>query len=247
MEWCSGHVAVAVIVLLLTGTGLRIGYRFMVERPERDEVQYAAIVDQAAAEGIETLSFHAQRLMIYCGVVLKKAGVESETGLRGVNFSASLLWLVVVFFLGRSFFRSDKAGLIALTLAVFNPYSIRISGQILREPLYLLIFSGGIFCALQILRGKQMIFFSALLGVLTVAGGWARIEGWEMLAWMPLALLFHFLQLRHRRCRVDKKRITAGCITYLCALCAAGSILLSVSPDYAYSLQNKAIACFRIK
>lgn len=239
MEWCTRHAGITVLVLLVIGMGLRIGYRFIVDRPERDEITYIACVEKAAVSGIESLNDPSQRLLVYVGVWLQKAGVDSELGLRCFNLTCSFLWLGMIYIIGKNIFLSEKAGICCLILAVFNPYTIRMAGQVLREPLYLLLFTVGFHCSVQIVRGWRMVFFAFLLGAITVLAAWTRIEGAEMLSWLPLALLIYSVGTMHTSGRLRWKPLLCCCAAYLLSLCGMGMVLFSVSPDYAAGFASK--------
>lgn len=192
MDWCGQHVVVTVLILLVIGMGLRIGYRGMVDRPDRDEITYISWVEEASEQN-HVSSPEMQHILIYAGVLMDKLGIDIEWGLRCFNLICSLLWLCMIYILGQTVFNSPRIGLICLTLAVFNPYTIRLAGQVMREPFYLLLFSVALFCAIQIIRDTGTMRFSILLGILPVLGVFCRYEAFELLLLMPLAVFFRLM------------------------------------------------------
>ena len=97
MAWCGKHAGITVLILLVIGMGLRIGYRGMVDRPDRDEITYMKMIEAFA------ITDHAppqvlQPSLIYVGGALYHWGVNIESGLRIFNLTCSLLWLFMMYF-----------------------------------------------------------------------------------------------------------------------------------------------------
>ncbi len=232
MDWCGRYVGLTVFLLLLVGTGLRLGYQGMVERSERDESFYIT-----KAEKWEDLSEDDPTrypLLVHVGLLIDRLGFDVESGLRCFNLCCSGLWLYMMYQLGKAVFSSKNIGLICLALAVFNPYTIRIGAAVLREPLYLLVFSCGLFCATQIVRGVGILRYAALLGLLTILGLWSRAEGAEMQILMPLAVVFRAIAMWDAKIKRPggKLRLAGGILLYLLTLGAAGVALYSFCPRY---------------
>ncbi|MDD3228949.1 MAG: hypothetical protein PHE09_06980 [Oscillospiraceae bacterium] len=223
VDWCGRHVGLTVIILLLIGMGLRVGYRGMVDRPERDELTYLAMIETSVLE--DHVTPDAQRTLIFVGTSVTKLGGDPEFWLRCFNLSCSLLWLFMIFFLGKTTTSSSLVGLCCLCLATFNPYSIRLSGQVMREPLYLLIFTYSLFCAIEIVRGKRLFLYSALLGPLTILGVWSREEGMELSVLMPLALLFYGINLKRAQKTRQWPRLLSAFLLYAFSLGSSMMIL----------------------
>ncbi len=243
-DFCGRHRGWTLWLLLILGTALRIGYIGMVDHIGRDERTYVACIEHAAANGFETLPPNAQRLMVYSGMWLKKAGVKPVAGMRIFNIASSVLWLVTVFFLGCAVFHSSGAGSVCLALAAFEPVTIRISGMILREPLHLLLFTFALLCAVRIVRGARLRLFCALLGVVSALAAWSRLEGWEMIYWMPLALGFYVFGNGRRELRARRTALT-GALLYLGALSVSWLLIFSASPDYFRGISLKTQAIIR--
>jgi asparagine N-glycosylation enzyme membrane subunit Stt3 len=102
----------------------------------------------------------------------------------------AMLWVWVIFFLCRDIFDSDKAGLLGMALAAFNPYSVRMACQILREPLYILLFTMSLWCTVRLIKSEKVNFFyPAFIGVMTILGFYTRFEGVEIALFVPLAAI----------------------------------------------------------
>lgn len=221
-----------------------MGYRGFVEHPARDEMTYLSWVQKLSKNDISSLpTMH--RALIYIGILIENIGFDVELGLRIFNIACALLWLLMMYLLGRTIFASSKAGLICLTLAVFNPYMIQISGQIMREPLYLLVFSAGLFCAVQIVLDVGTLCYASLLAPLTVLGIWSRDEGAEMLLLMIGAMIFRGILIRHdsRRSPAGRRLVAAG-VLYLLVLGISATLLLHFCPELTTAFRQNALLVY---
>ncbi len=245
MAWCGKHAGITVLILLVIGMGLRIGYRGMVDRPDRDEITYMKMIEAFA------ITDHAppqvlQPSLIYVGGALYHWGVNIESGLRIFNLTCSLLWLFMMYLLGRAIFNSSVAGIASLILAVFNPYTIRISGQIMREPLYLLIISVCLFCAVHIIRGNKIFFHSTLLGLLSILGIISRNEGIELLIIMPLAAVFYAFSIFNSVNRKQQYfKLICGFASYIVILMSLLSALYVIYPGYEKEFKDKLLHSYK--
>lgn len=245
MDWCGKHVGAALLILLVIGMGLRVGYRGMVDRPERDEVAYVRMVEDFVDANSDTRQ-NLQPTLIYVGGALHYLGFDIVCGLRCFNLICSLLWLFMMYLLGKGIFASAKAGLVCLLLAAFNPSAIRIAGQIMREPLYLLLTSICLFCAIQLIRHKKIFLNSVLLGILSVLGLATRYEGVELLAVMPLALIFSGFYAFHTGRLKQKYILLISCLAiYLIALLTLFTTLHIIFPGYGETIKNKFLQNYK--
>lgn len=239
MDWCGKHVRVTVLILLVIGMGLRVGYRGMVDRPERDEVTYIHMIEDFINVNSNTKQ-NLQPALIYVGSALHYLGMDVVSGLRCFNLICSLLWLLMMYLVGKAIFSSSNAGLACLTVAVFNPYTIRISGQIMREPLYLLILSVCLFCAIQLIRNNKMFFCSIGLGLLSVLGLVSRHEGLELLVIMPLAVIFSgFYAFRTGRLKQKYIELISCLAIYLIVLSTLFTTLYITYPEFGETIKYK--------
>lgn len=245
MDWCGKHVGVTIIVLLVIGIGLRIGYRGMVDRPDRDEITYVNMIENFMDADSNTRQ-DLQSTLVYVGGVLYYLDWDVVLGLRCFNLICSLFWLFMMYLLGKAIFSSSNAGLVCLTVAVFNPYTIRISGQIMREPLYLLILSVCLFCAIQLIRNNKMFLYSILLGILSVLGLVSRHEGVELLIVMPLAAIFSGFYAFHSGRRKQKYIELIGCfVIYLIVLLTLFTTLHITYPEFGETIKDKFLQHYK--
>ncbi len=245
MDWSGKHVGITVLILLLIGMGLRIGYRGMVDRPDRDEITYISIVEDFINVNSNTKQ-NLQPALIYVGSALHYLGFDIACGLRCFNLICSLLWLFMMYLLGKVIFDSAKAGLACLLVAVFNPYTIRIAGQIMREPLYLLLFSFCLFCAIQLIRYKKIFFHSILLSILSVLGLVSRHEGLELLVVMPLAVIFSGFYAFHTGYLKQKYIELISCMAiYLIVLSTLFTTLYITYPGFGETIKDKFLQNYK--
>lgn len=238
LTWSGRHISLSILLLLIIGMALRITYREMLDRLERDEIIYIQLTEIASAAN-GNASERYLPLLIHVGVMLNKIGINVESGLRCFNFFCSFLWLVCMYLLGQAVFNSSKAGLLCLALVVFNPYTIRLAGQIMREPLYLLFFTGVMLCAVKIVRGTNIISCSTVAGILTIGGAWSRFEGCELLFIIPLGYCFHYVWAKRSTRLPQRRQLVFGIICYLLVLGVAGTALLIYQPRLVVRWQQK--------
>ena len=106
----------------------------------------------------------------------------------------AMLWVLAMFFLCQDIFDDNKAGLLGMSFAAFNPYSVRMACQILREPLYILLFTLSLWCAVRVIRIKGgNLLYPVIIGILTIFGFYARAEGLEIILFLPLAVIIILL------------------------------------------------------
>lgn len=245
MDWSGKHVGVTVLILLLIGMGLRIGSRGMVDRPDRDEITYISIVEDFINVNSNTKQ-NLQPALIYVGSALHYLGFDIACGLRCFNLICSLLWLFIMYLLGKVIFASAKAGLACLLLATFNPYTIRIAGQIMREPLYLLLVSFCLFCAIQLIRHKKIFLHSILLSILSVLGLVSRYEGVELLVVMPLAVIFSGFYAFHSGHLKQKYIELISCLAiYLIVLLTLFTTLHITYPEFGDNIKDKFLQHYK--
>lgn len=238
LNWCARHVGLSIFLLLVIGMALRIGYRGMIDRMERDEIVYIQLSETISSANGNSSGQYLP-LLIHVGTLLNQLGINVESGLRCFNFFCSFLWLVCMYLLGKIVFNSCRVGLLCLALTVFNPYTIRLAGQIMREPLYLLFFTGVMLCAVKIVRGDNIVPYSALAGILTTAGIWSRHEGCELLFIIPLACGFHYVWAKRSARLPQRRQLVFGIVCYLLCLGIAGTALLIYQPRLIIRWQQK--------
>jgi asparagine N-glycosylation enzyme membrane subunit Stt3 len=186
------QVLFAFLALLIIGLGLRCGYWAMRDRPPRDEKFYIQTVNDINNNMPNWFekNDYPPPLMQRIAALSCHGGFSAETALHTLNMVYAMLWVWVIFFLCRDVFDSDKAGLLGMALAAFNPYSVRMACQILREPLYILLFTLSLWCTVRLIKSEKVNFFyPAFIGVMTILGFYTRFEGVEIALFIPLAAI----------------------------------------------------------
>lgn len=239
------QVFFAVMALLIIGLGLRLTYWTIRERPPRDEKVYIQTVEKINTGDQDWIkkSGYIPPLMPYIASNVCNLGVSPETALHTLNMIYAMLWVLVMFFLCRDVFDDDKAGLLGMTFAAFNPYSVRMACQILREPLYMLLFTLALWCAVKVIRNHSVnLLYPALLGMLTVLGFYARIEGAEIVLFLPLAIVIILLRHKWQYFR----RCLNNLAIYLFMLGLIVALLIKFDNSYMCNFNHKACGYFKL-
>jgi 4-amino-4-deoxy-L-arabinose transferase-like glycosyltransferase len=237
------QLILAALIIFLAGFGLRYSYLLLRERPPRDEQFYIQTVEKMTEnDDSRNRDYEFGPLMPAIAVSLVKLGFEPATALRTLNMVYSMLWILVMFFLCRDVFGNNKAGLLGMAIASFNPYTIRMSSQILREPLYLLIFTLSLWCALRFIKSKKYNIYPAILGLLTVLGFLTRYEGIEISLFMLLAVIIIFMQYKWQRIRM----CIYGLAAYLFTVGVIIGALINFDNAYICNTNQKAIEYYKL-
>ena len=142
----------------------------------RDEITYLQRMEYVSKYGIN--SGTSNLFFQFLGVLLSES--VREQCLRGFNCLFSGINLIVIYFFGKKLFNSKGDGLLLMLLAAFNPYTIRLSSSILREPLYLLVASIELLLCLTWMSSSKK-WVVPWIAVVAVFGFWVRYEGLELL------------------------------------------------------------------
>ncbi len=232
------QVLFAFLALLIIGTGLRCSYWTMRDHPPRDEEFYI--------QAVENINNHDPAwfkkydyfspLMPQIAAAACHSGITAEMALHILNMGYAVLWVGIMFFLCRDVFNDDKAGLLGMALAAFNPYSVRMACQILREPLYILIFTVSLWCAVRVIRGKGVnLFYPVIIGALTMLGIYTRVEGFEITLFLPLAAIIIILQYKMQYFRLA----VTNCIIYFLTVAILASALFLTGDSYMTRIPGK--------
>lgn len=238
------QVFFAVLALLIIGLGLRCDYWMMRDRPPRDERFYIQAVENINNGDKDWVkkSGYVPPLMQQIAAFVCRLGVSAETALHTLNMLYAMVWVLAMFFLCRDVFGNNKAGLLGMAIASFNPYTIRMSSQILREPLYLLIFTLSLWCALRFIKSKKYNIYPAILGLLTVLGFLTRYEGIEISLFMLLAVIIIFMQYKWQRIRM----CIYGLAAYLFTVGVIIGALINFDNAYICNTNQKAIEYYKL-
>ena len=246
IKFSRRQVFFVALLLLLAGTGLRCGYGLLRERDARDERVYIQAVGNMCAGNNSSLNNTAQynrsSLMIRIACTVCQLGFSPENTLRGLNLVYSMIWLIVMFFLCRDVFDNYIAGLLGMTFAAFNPYSARMACQILREPLYILIFTLSLWCAVKFIKNEENKLYPIILGFLTVLGFFTRYEGIEIGLFLPLAVMVLFMQKKKQRI----KRCVLSLALYLLAIGVGTGMLLLADNGYLSRSAGKTTGYYKL-
>jgi asparagine N-glycosylation enzyme membrane subunit Stt3 len=231
------------LALVVIGLGLRLTYWTIRERPPRDEKVYIQTVENInnGDKDWQKKSGYMPPLMPYTASNVCKFGIAPETALHTLNMLYAMLWVLVMFFLCRDVFDNDKAGLLGMTIAAFNPYSIRMACQIMREPLYILLFTLSLWCAVKYIKNRGLNpLYPFLLAAFAVLGFFTRYEGIEIALFLPLAIVIIYFQYKWQYA----KRCAYGLGIYLFTMGFIAGGLYSFDNAYTYSANQKAIGNF---
>ena len=236
------QVFFAVMALFIIGLGLRCGYWMMRDRPPRDERFYVQTVEKMTINDDSwKKDYDSAPLMPIIAAVVAKSGIEPETVLHVLNIVYSMLWVLVIFFLCRDVFGNDNAALLGMAIAAFNPYSVRMSVQILREPLYILIFTLSLWCALRFIKSNKYYIYPAILGGLTVLGFFTRHEGIEISIFLSLAVIVLFTQYKWQRLKI----CIYGLTVYMFTVGLIVGVLINYNNIFMCNANQKTIEYFR--
>ncbi len=239
------QVFFAVVALLIIGLGLRCGYWMMRDRPPRDEKFYIQTVENINNRDNNWVkkSGYVAPLMPWLAFNACKLGISAETALHTLNMGYAILWVLVMFFLCRDVFDNDKAGLLGMAFAAFNPYSVRMASQILREPLYILIFTLSLWIAVRFIKSQGVNpLHPLLLAGLTMLVFFTRYEGIEISLFLPLAIAVIFMQYKWQYIR----RCIYSLAIYLFTFALIVGALINFNNTYMRNARQKAIDYFAL-
>ncbi len=233
-ELSRQQMALVIFLFLLVGFGLRLGYWFMRERPPQDEKAYIECIERIKSN---QKPLKPTTLMVLIGSHVSRLGISPEITLRFMNLGYALLWLVVMYFLCRDAFDNDKAGLLGMAFATFNPYSVRMACQIMREPLYILIFTLSLWCVVRLIKSKKYSLYPIGLGILTVLGAGTRYEGFEITFFLPLGMIVLLAQYKTKYI----KRCIINCVMYFLVVTLFIGVLYYFDVNLIYRAESKTI------
>lgn len=238
------QVFITVIILLIIGLGMRCGYGMMRERPPRDEKFYIETVKEINAnDNFHKNKYNLGPLMPQLAAFLCRTGLPAETALRTLNLSYAMLWVLAMFFLCRDVFDDNKAGLLGMAFATFNPYSIRMASQILREPLYILLFTLSLWCTVRVIKSRGgNLLYPVAIGILAILGFCTRIEGFEIILFLPIALIIILVQYKKQYL----KQCIYGLTVFSLTVGVLVAALLCFKDDYISRLNDNVIGYYKL-
>lgn len=235
-------VTFAVLALLIIGIALRCSCLVIRDRHPRDEQFYIETVERMMKNDDSWKTYYRvygnAPLVIIIAANVAKVGFEAESTLRTLNIIYSILWLLVMLFLCYEIFNNSIISLLGMMLAVFNPYSIRMSCLILREPLYILIFTISVWVAVRFIKSEgENSVYPILLAVLTFIGFFTRLEGIEIGAFLPLAVIVILMQYKWQRL----KRCIYSLSVYVIFIILICSLLIKFDNIYLCNADHKVL------
>ena len=238
------QVLFAVITLLIIGLGLRCGYWTIRDRPPRDEQIYIMTVEKMNVnDNSWENEYNSGSLMPQLASWLCRTGLPVETALHILNMGYAILWILIMFLVCRDVFDDDNAGLLGMAFATFNPYSVRMASQILREPLYILLFTLSLWCAVRVIRCKGInLLYPAIIGALTILGLYTRLEGLEIALFLPVAMIIIFVQYRKKditRCIYSLTVYTLTIVMLVAGLAYSGN-------NYVLGINNHVVTYYNL-
>lgn len=177
------------ILFLFLAIIFRVSYRLCVERSDRDEVTYLYRI-----ETFSNITFSLKEnkdfLLICMGAYLSTCDINPNIGLRVVNLFFSILWIYLMYRISCIIFANTFQRCLVLFFCSFNPYSVRISMMILRDPIYLFLYTLSIYLSLLFLYSRINYSFSLLFPLVSVLSFWTRYEGIELVLIYLITLAF---------------------------------------------------------
>ncbi|MBN1865263.1 MAG: glycosyltransferase family 39 protein [Victivallales bacterium] len=173
---------VCLSVLLLLALCLRAARPFVVDRISKDGVLYVYMARDIASGDMESAFMRNRRmppLYVFLMAGLSFTGLSAEVSGLVVSVLAGALLVVPVFLIGELMYGRRLAALAAFLVAM-NPDLVRLSGSVMRDPLFLLM----LFCALFFMveamglqvRRRSMVCW-LLCGIFTTLATAVRTEG----------------------------------------------------------------------
>ena len=225
---------VSFVAILLFGTvcrvlhyGLNYGYY---HRDENTYLYRIAVADKFGMSYSGSIYF-----LIFTGTLFPPECVEP--GLRCCSLIYSIAGMILMYFLLSRVFSSRQWGLAGMFVMALNPYLIRNSMSVLREPFYILVFITVLYlCVCYVQRKLNSDVAALLCAVLSCLGLWSRWEGVELMMFFPFALIYSKTVMRI----AWKKVLRAGTI-YAVMLGLSFCILLFSFPSLLSRMMEKII------
>ena len=164
---------------------------------------------------------------------LVKLGLSAKAAGLGISFIASIVVVVNTYFIARLLFRDKRLIALFLTLVAVNPVLVSLSSRLIRDGLYLALFSSELLFLLQgyFYRKNRYYFVAGIIAALSIA---TRDEGLETVLLLGVILSTDFFMgCKKFFKQIVKKQIIPGAI-YLMAL------IITISPFFILVSSSKA-------
>ncbi len=168
-------------VLLLLALCLRAARPFVVDRISKDGVLYVYMARDIASGDVDSAFLRNRRmppLYVFMMAWLSRSGFSAEVAGLVVSVLAGALLVVPVFLIGELMHGRRLAALAAFLVGV-NPDLVRISGTVMRDPLFLLMLFCSLYCLLKAMssEGWEGTSYWLLCGGFAALGTAVRTEG----------------------------------------------------------------------
>ena len=208
--------------ILALALALRVAACFLIDRADKDAVEYIRTAECLVNEGPEA-AFGRNPRMPPLYSTLIAAGEWTGAGAYCSGYAISVLFgallALPVFFLSRALF-GETVGLTAAFICATHPYFIKTSAEIIRDSLFLfLLFSSLALAFTGIKRFSLSKWF--LAGVCCALATLTRSESSEIIfAAIAWALCCVALQFFDRRQRPEMRKSLAGLLSLLLGFAA---------------------------
>ncbi|OGV38294.1 MAG: hypothetical protein A2X48_07125 [Lentisphaerae bacterium GWF2_49_21] len=224
------------LLIVVLALGLRVARACIDDNLDKDSVIYMWMANKAAAGNFYDAAALNERmppLYISAMAAGEYIGIGAYNTGMAVSILAGTLLLIPVFWLGKTIF-DEKIGLIAAIIVATHPYLIRISAEIMRDSLFLLLLFAGLAYAVRATMGKSCYFW-CVPGIFAGLAVMTRTEGIELLVaamvWFAIEIYLAF------RIGSGKKFLARALLSLFCLSAAflivtvPVQILLSKTPS----------------
>ncbi|MFA6567958.1 MAG: glycosyltransferase family 39 protein [Victivallales bacterium] len=185
------------LLILLLAFGLRLARSVIDDKMDKDSVVYLWMAKSAAAGDINSAVAYNVRmppLYIFLMAAGEYLGIGAFNAGMAVSVMAGTLLLIPVFSIAKTL-SSDKIALFASIVAATHPYLVRISAEIMRDSLFLLLIFAGLAFALKAAKGGKVLDW-CIPGVFAGFAVMTRAEGIDLvfaiMLWFVLELYISF-------------------------------------------------------
>lgn len=182
--------------IVLLGVALRLTYSYFTLDMTRDSVLYIEQAEALYRGGSPSVLVAPNGIMpppfyLICGAALMHLGLTAHMALWLVSMAAGIAMPLVGYALARPVLGGRAPALAVALLCAVHPSMVELSGLILRDSLYILLFALVLVCLIRGCLGGHFRF-CALCGWFIFIAGMTRIEG-LLLYPAAFAALFYYL------------------------------------------------------
>jgi hypothetical protein len=197
-------------VIFFFALALRAVRAFETGRIAKDAVDYVRMAQNISENGLLNafaLNARIPPLYIILMAAADRIGLGAETGGILISIVSGALLTIPVFFIAKRLFASPLPALIAAFLTAVHPNLVRVSAEILRDPLFYLLSTVSLWMMIESAATRRNIF-SFFAGIAAAFAVMTRSEGVELMAafilWSSYETLFPFIGFSSFRQRAGK-------------------------------------------